>query len=111
MEFIIGNTDLPLFNQDIEADPPAAVKEFYKIVETADAIMIATPEHNFQMAASTKNFLVSAWERLLVLIFISLFRESGSFLHTLTYYYSRIGDLVTMLMALLQTSGTIRPVL
>lgn len=64
VEFIIASTDLPLFNQDLEADPPAAVKEFYALIASADAIIIATPEHNFQMAACTKNFLVSLLRRL-----------------------------------------------
>ena len=59
VEIVIGNTNLPLFNQDLEANPPDVVKDFYALILTADAILIATPEHNFQMAACTKNFIVN----------------------------------------------------
>ena len=36
--------DIPPFNQDLEMDMPAKVKEFKSKIREADAILIATPE-------------------------------------------------------------------
>ena len=45
----------PLYNQDIEARMPEAVKQFKKRVREADAILFATPEHNYTITAVLKN--------------------------------------------------------
>jgi chromate reductase len=37
---------MPLFNQDLEAQPTERVKEFKAKIRAADAILIATPEYN-----------------------------------------------------------------
>ena len=47
--------DLPLFNQDDEADPPAAVKRFKAEVEKLDGVLFVTPEHNRSIPAAMKN--------------------------------------------------------
>lgn len=47
--------DLPLFDQDFEADLPAAVKEFKEKVAAADAIMFVTPEYNYSIPGVLKN--------------------------------------------------------
>ncbi len=49
----IGN--LPLFDQDFEHDPPAAVKEFKEKVAAADAILFSTPEYNYSISGVLKN--------------------------------------------------------
>ncbi|MGA8761980.1 MAG: NAD(P)H-dependent oxidoreductase [Candidatus Sulfotelmatobacter sp.] len=46
---------IPLFNQDEEKTPPAAVTEFKKRIRAADAILIATPEYNFGIPGVLKN--------------------------------------------------------
>ena len=49
----IGN--LPLFDQDFEQDPPAAVQEFKERVAASDAILFATPEYNYSVPGVLKN--------------------------------------------------------
>jgi chromate reductase len=47
--------DLPLFNQDLEANVPAPVTRLKKEIEGADAVLIVTPEYNRSMPAPLKN--------------------------------------------------------
>ena len=49
----IGN--LPLFNQDTEANPVAAVTEFKSTITAADAVLFITPEYNRSMPGVLKN--------------------------------------------------------
>lgn len=49
--------DLPLFNQDMEADPPASVLRFREQIKNADALLFASPEHNYSVTAVLKNAL------------------------------------------------------
>lgn len=51
--FDIGT--LPLFNQDHERNPPAAVTEFKQKIREADAILFATPEYNYGVPGVLKN--------------------------------------------------------
>jgi len=46
---------MPFFNQDLERDPGAKVKEFKERIRAADAILIATPEYNYSMPGVLKN--------------------------------------------------------
>jgi len=46
---------IPLFNQDNEQQPPAAVVEFKKRIREADAILIVTPEYNYSVPGVLKN--------------------------------------------------------
>lgn len=51
-----GLGELPLYNQDLEAGPlPAAVRDLHQRVLRADALLIATPEHNASIPAALKN--------------------------------------------------------
>src|SRR2546428_6174741 len=45
----------PLFNQDLEVEIPAAIRRFKERVRRADAILFATPEHNYSISAVLKN--------------------------------------------------------
>ena len=45
----------PLYNQDLEARMPEQVMEFKRKIREADAILIATPEHNYTITAVLKN--------------------------------------------------------
>lgn len=46
---------IPIFNQDTERTPPAAVTEFKSKIRAADAVLIATPEYNFSIPGVLKN--------------------------------------------------------
>jgi len=46
---------VPPFNQDLENRMPEKVKEFKAKIEAADAILIATPEHNYSIPGVLKN--------------------------------------------------------
>jgi chromate reductase len=47
--------DLPLFNQDLEAELPAAVTRLKNEIEAADAVLFVTPEYNRSMPGVLKN--------------------------------------------------------
>jgi chromate reductase len=47
--------DLPLYNQDSEAELPPAVVRFKNEVAAADGVLIVTPEHNRSVPAVLKN--------------------------------------------------------
>lgn len=47
--------DLPLYNEDLEADPPAAARDLRARVRAADALLFATPEYNFSVSGVLKN--------------------------------------------------------
>jgi chromate reductase len=46
---------IPPFNQDLENRMPEKVKEFKAKIKAADAILIATPEHNYSIPGVLKN--------------------------------------------------------
>ena len=52
-----GLAGLPAFDEDLEADPPAAVREFLAAVAAADALLIVTPEYNASVPGALKNAL------------------------------------------------------
>jgi chromate reductase len=47
--------EIPLFNQDLENSMPTSVKLFKNKLKAADAILIATPEHNYSIPGVIKN--------------------------------------------------------
>jgi len=46
---------IPPFNQELEKQMPEKVKEFKAKIRAADAILIATPEHNYSVPGVLKN--------------------------------------------------------
>jgi len=46
---------LPLFNQDLEADPGPAAREFKERIRAADAVLFVTPEYNRSIPGALKN--------------------------------------------------------
>jgi chromate reductase len=53
---LFGIGDIPLYNQDVEVSGiPEAVKRFKERIESADAILIATPEYNHSYPGILKN--------------------------------------------------------
>jgi chromate reductase len=47
--------DLPFFDQDLEADPPAAWVRLRREIAAADAVLFVTPEYNRGLPAVLKN--------------------------------------------------------
>ena len=45
----------PLFTQDLERNPPADVRKFKERIKDSDAVLLATPEHNYSVSAMLKN--------------------------------------------------------
>src|SRR4030043_544131 len=68
LEMIPGDAELeifdlegiPLFNQDMENQPPEKVKEFKVKIRASDAILIATPEYNYSIPGVLKNAIDTA---------------------------------------------------
>src|SRR5262249_42854748 len=52
-----GLGELPLFNADLEADPPRPVREFRDAVGSASALLIASPEYAHGVSGVMKNAL------------------------------------------------------
>lgn len=52
---IVEIAELPLYNQDLEAELPAAVVRFKHQIESADAVLFVTPEFNRSFSAALKN--------------------------------------------------------
>ena len=65
---IIRLNDLPLFNEDIEKEPPSSVLEFKEKIKRADSVIIVTPEYNHSIPGVVKNALdwCSRVDRVLV---------------------------------------------
>ena len=57
MEFQYIDLNLPLYNQDLEADYPAVVQKQKDIVRQADGILVITPEYNRSLPGVLKNAL------------------------------------------------------
>jgi chromate reductase len=47
--------DMPLYNEDLESNPPAAFTRFRQRIAAADAILFVTPEFNRGMPGNLKN--------------------------------------------------------
>lgn len=52
---IIEIGDLPLFNQDLENNPPEEVVAFREKIKSADGILFSIPEYNYSISAALKN--------------------------------------------------------
>ena len=68
---IVEIGQLPLYNQDLDTDPPAPWTAFRQRVMAADAVLFVTPEYNRSVPAALKNALdvgsrpygSSVWDR------------------------------------------------
>jgi chromate reductase len=49
--------DIPIYNEDLWADPPQGVTRFKQSVEAADAVLFVTPEYNRSVPPVVKNVL------------------------------------------------------
>ncbi len=55
LEIFNNLSDMPLFNQDQEGNPPKVVLELKEKIKSADAILFATPEYNYSIPGVLKN--------------------------------------------------------
>ncbi|HEX4109624.1 MAG TPA: NADPH-dependent FMN reductase [Solirubrobacteraceae bacterium] len=53
--FFEGLREIPPFDEDHEADPPAAVQAWREAIAEADALLVATPEYNHSIPGQLKN--------------------------------------------------------
>jgi chromate reductase len=54
---LVDISDLPLYNQDLEANFPAAATRVKSEIEGADAVLFVTPEHSRSIPAALKNVI------------------------------------------------------
>lgn len=47
--------DLPLYNEDIDANPPVAYNAFREQISSSDAVLFVTPEYNRSVPGGLKN--------------------------------------------------------
>ena len=52
---VVRLNDLPMFNEDIEKDPPQAVKDLNGKIKSADGVLFVTPEYNHSIPGVLKN--------------------------------------------------------
>jgi chromate reductase, NAD(P)H dehydrogenase (quinone) len=52
---IVEIGDLPLYSEDLDANPPAAWTRFRAEIRAADAVLITTPEYNRSVPGGLKN--------------------------------------------------------
>ncbi|PWB35603.1 ACP phosphodiesterase [Pseudomonas sp. SDI] len=52
---IVEIGDLALYNEDIDADPPAAYRRFREQIRQSDAVLFVTPEYNRSVPGVLKN--------------------------------------------------------
>jgi chromate reductase len=58
LEFeFVDLAELPIYNEDLWADPPAAVPRLKQAIEAADAVLFVTPEYNRSIPALVKNVI------------------------------------------------------
>lgn len=50
-------SEVPVFNQDLEANMPPVVVEIKKKIKEADAILFVTPEYNYSIPGPLKNLI------------------------------------------------------
>ncbi|MCF8565061.1 NAD(P)H-dependent oxidoreductase [Alicyclobacillus tolerans] len=58
VEFVIADISaIPLFNEDLENDLPGPVVDLKQTVQSADAVLFATPEYNGSISGVLKNVI------------------------------------------------------
>ena len=54
---LVDLSEVPLYNQDLEASYPAAAQRVKDEIAAADAVLFVTPEHNRSIPAAMKNVI------------------------------------------------------
>ena len=52
---IVEFADLPIYNEDVDADPPASWTRFRDEIRATDAVLFVTPEYNRSVPGGLKN--------------------------------------------------------
>jgi chromate reductase len=52
---ILDISQIPMFNQDLESNPPQSVREFKNGIREADGVLVVTPEYNYSVPGFLKN--------------------------------------------------------
>ncbi len=55
MNCTLLSVDMPLYNQDLDNDPPAAWQAFRQAITVSDGVIFASPEYNRSMPGGLKN--------------------------------------------------------
>mmetsp|Transcript_28977 Transcript_28977/g.93423 ORF Transcript_28977/g.93423 Transcript_28977/m.93423 type:complete len:237 (+) Transcript_28977:367-1077(+) len=55
MEIRAVDLNLPLFNQDLEKDPPASVLKMHELLDDSDAVLFSVAEYNYGVSGVMKN--------------------------------------------------------
>ncbi len=55
LDFVTPSIDLPLYDQDVDRDPPVAWTAFRDAVRDVDGILFGSPEYNRSMTGALKN--------------------------------------------------------
>jgi chromate reductase len=55
VEIFDGIAELPFFDQDLEAEPPASVVKWREAIAAVDGVLLATPEYNYSTSGVLKN--------------------------------------------------------
>ncbi len=69
---------IPMYNMDIENDPPAEIQEMRRLFNEADGVVMITPEYNYSIPGVLKNMLDWASRGELVLKDKWVFMLGGS---------------------------------
>jgi chromate reductase len=54
---LVDLSEVPLYNQDLEASYPAAASRVKDVIEASDAVLFVTPEHSRSIPAALKNII------------------------------------------------------
>ena len=57
LQFVTPSLDLPLYDPDLDTEPPAAWTAFRNSVRPVDGLLFASPEYNRSMTGALKNAL------------------------------------------------------
>ncbi|GIP32496.1 NADPH-dependent FMN reductase [Paenibacillus sp. J2TS4] len=65
---VLSIKELPMYNEDIENNPPSEVVQFRSKVAAADAVLWVTPEYNYSISGVLKNAIdwLSRGDKVLV---------------------------------------------
>ena len=69
---------IPMYNMDIEEDPPAEIVEMRRLFKEADGVVMITPEYNYSIPGVLKNLLDWASRGEMVLKDKGVFMLGGS---------------------------------
>ena len=87
LDFVTPGLDLPLYNPDLDKDPPAAWTQFRDAVRDVDGVLFGSPEYNRSMTGTMKNAIdvgsrpygKSVWQKKPAAVFSASIGMTGGF--------------------------------